>query len=213
MTYPQNYPQQPQWPSGQPQQAQPVQQPAAPAEPPKKRRKKWPWVVAVLAVIVIIGIVNSGNGASGGSSNSDGAAAPAADAAGIGQSVRDGKFEFTITSITQAKTVGDTQFGGGATAQGTYEIVHVTIKNISDQPQTLSDTDQYLYDAQGRKFSADSSADVWMSNGSSNVLFQQINPGNSVTGQMAFDMPSGDKPVKAELHDSAFSGGATVKLQ
>jgi hypothetical protein len=34
-----------------------------------------------------------------------------------------------------------------------------------------------------------------------------------VKGELAFDMPTGVKAVKAELHDSAFSGGITVKLR
>ena len=33
-----------------------------------------------------------------------------------------------------------------------------------------------------------------------------------VHGKIAFDMPSGDKAVKIELHDSVFSDGATVRL-
>jgi hypothetical protein len=43
-------------------------------------------------------------------------------------------------------------------------------------------------------------------------LFNNINPGNTVQGQLAFDMPTGVKAVKAELHDSAFFAGVTVNL-
>jgi len=182
---------------------------------PKKRRGCLYTLLGLIAVVVIgiiVGVSNSGNSSSGGSSSGSGAQAAAATA-GIGQPVRDGKFEFTITSISTAKSVGDTAYGGGATAQGTYQILHLTVKNIGDQAQTLDDSAQYLYDAAGHKYSADSSADIWLGNGSNNVWLQQINPGNTVTGEMAFDMPTGTAPVKAELHDSMFSDGATVKLQ
>jgi hypothetical protein len=45
------------------------------------------------------------------------------------------------------------------------------------------------------------------------VFFNSINPGNTVHGEIAFDLPPGDAAVKAELHDSAFSGGVTVMLK
>ncbi len=45
-------------------------------------------------------------------------------------------------------------------------------------------------------------------NGNGNVLFNEISPGNTVGGLIAFDMPSSAQAVKAELHDSLFSGGA-----
>ena len=48
---------------------------------------------------------------------------------------------------------------------------------------------------------------------SDSVSFNDINPGNTVRGELAFDMPAGHKAVKAELHDSAFSGGVTVNLR
>jgi len=40
------------------------------------------------------------------------------------------------------------------------------------------------------------------------------NPGNTVRAVILFDLPKGDRAVKAELelHDSAFSGGVTVSL-
>lgn len=44
------------------------------------------------------------------------------------------------------------------------------------------------------------------------MFFNQINPGNTVHGKFAFDLPKGTKAVKAQLHDSAFSDGVTVTL-
>jgi len=57
------------------------------------------------------------------------------------------------------------------------------------------------------------SADMDINGASDSVLFNDINPGNTVRGELAFDMPAGLKAVKAELHDSAFSGGVTVNLR
>jgi hypothetical protein len=130
----------------------------------------------------------------------------------VGTAVRDGKFQFTITSVSQAKSAGDTADGLGDTAQGEYTILHVTVTNIGSDPQTLDDSSQYVYDASGRKYDASTEADLDINGDSDSVFLNDINPGNTVKGQLAFDMPAGTKAVKAELHDSAFSGGVTVSL-
>ena len=138
----------------------------------------------------------------------------ATPAAGIGDPVRDGKFQFTVTSVTHATSVGDTADGFGDTAQGEYAILHVTVTNISDQPQILNDSAQYVYDASGQKYDASSGADVDLnSGGPGGVFFNNINPGNTVRGELAFDMPLGVSAARAELHDSVFSDGVTVTLR
>jgi Domain of unknown function (DUF4352) len=128
---------------------------------------------------------------------------------GIGAKVRDGKFQFTVTSITHARTVGDPS-GLSQTAQGEYTILHVTVTNIGSVPQVLDDSAQYVYDARGRQYTADSTADLYIRG--NDVFFTTINPGNTVRGEIAFDLPPGDSAVRAVLHDSAFSGGVTVAL-
>ena len=204
-----------------PQQQQPPYYPPQ-QQPPKKKRH---WVrniflgfAGLIVLIVIISVaVNGGSKgtptASGGGASANAAPAPP-QAAKIGTPVRDGKFQFTITSISHAKSVGDTADGLGDTAQGEYTILHVTVTNISGQPQTLDDSSQYVYDASGRKYDVSTSADVDLNSasGSDSVFFNDINPGNTVHGELAFDMPKGVKAVKAELHDSAFSDGVTVIL-
>jgi Domain of unknown function (DUF4352) len=44
------------------------------------------------------------------------------------------------------------------------------------------------------------------------ALANDINPGNTMRGKIAFGMPVGDKAVKIEAHDSMFSNTVTVKL-
>jgi hypothetical protein len=177
-------------------------------------------VAGVVVLIIIVSVAsNHGGAASPASAAGTGNQAQKAStaqqgAAHIGTAVRDGKFQFTVTSVTRAKSAGDTADGLGDTAQGEYTILHVTVTNIGDQPQTLDDSSQYAYDASGRKYRASTSADLDLNSatGADSVFFNNINPGNTVHGELAFDMPAGAKAVKAELHDSAFSGGSTVSL-
>ena len=169
----------------------------------------------VLIVIISVAANGGSNGTpAAGSGPAAANAAPAApQAAKIGTPVRDGKFQFTITSVSHAKSVGDTADGLGDTAQGKYTILHVTVTNIGSQPQTLFDSNQYVFDVSGRKYDVSTSADMDINGASNSVFFNDINPGNTVRGELAFDMPVGLKAVKAELHDSAFSGGVTVNLR
>jgi Domain of unknown function (DUF4352) len=202
------------------------QPPGAPyqSQPPRKRRLGLKITLGIVGGVILLIIVaaalgggNSGSSGSTSTTSSGTSAAPAqaaAPAPGIGTKVRDGKFEFVITKVTHAKSVGDTSLGLGDTAQGEYTILHIRVTNIGTEAQTLDDSAQYVYDSAGRKFSASTSADIDLGgvNGQSSTWFDDINPGNSVHGRIAFDLPAGDKAVKAELHDSAFSDGITVKL-
>lgn len=180
----------------------------------RKKRAKWPWLVGALVAIIAIAIgTNTGSDTSNGSADTlAGTNQQDSGAATIGQPARDGKFEFVITDISRTKTIGDEYLN--TTAQGEFVIVHLTVKNIGSEPQLLSDSEQYLYDAKDNKYSADSEAGIYLSgDGSDSVWLEEINPGNTVKGKIAFDMPTGAKPVKAELHDSAFSEGVAVTLK
>jgi hypothetical protein len=128
----------------------------------------------------------------------------------MGTKVRDGKFEFTVTSLKCGiNEVGDEYLN--TQAQGEFCQVSLTISNIGDEPQTMFADNQDAYDAKGRKFSPDSEASIY--DDSSQVLWEEINPGNTVEGKVFYDVPEGTKLVKVELHDSAFSGGVEVELK
>jgi hypothetical protein len=128
----------------------------------------------------------------------------------IGDPVRDGKFEFTVTKVKcgVAKVGSDLI---NEKAQGQFCLVTVTVKNIGKEPQHFSDSNQKGYAADGTEFSTDSGAGL-LANEDANTIFNEINPGNQVTGVLVFDIPKGAKLAKLELHDSAFSGGVTVEL-
>ncbi|NMM32105.1 MAG: DUF4352 domain-containing protein [Cellulomonas sp.] len=135
------------------------------------------------------------------------APAPAPAAAAVGTPVRDGKFEFTVTSIKPGvPSVGSDAFG--QKAQGQFVLMHLTIKNIGDKAQYFDGSSQKAFDAQGREFSSDAGAAIYLED--SNSFLNEINPGNTVTGTVVFDMPRDAAIAKLELHDSPFSGGVRV---
>jgi len=173
-------------------------------------------IFSAAAIVAMAGCsASSGSGGSSPASGGGGggASSQAASGPGIGSKVRDGKFQFTITRVSHRASVGNTTLGLGTKAQGRFTELHLKVTNIGSESQTLDDSSQYVFDANGRKFSADSSADIEANTGNGGGAFlNDINPGNTVRALILFDLPKGDKAVKAELHDSPFSGGVTVRL-
>ncbi|WP_434740298.1 DUF4352 domain-containing protein [Micromonospora sp. SH-82] len=130
--------------------------------------------------------------------------------AAIGEPARDGKFEFTVTS---AKCGVDKVGSGplGATAQGQYCLVELTVENIGKQAQLLDGSSQKAYDAKGTEYSTDTEAALY-ANKKAETFLNEINPGNRVTGVIVFDVPKKVKLTEVKLHDSFLSGGVTVSL-
>ncbi|HEU5145024.1 MAG TPA: DUF4352 domain-containing protein [Dermatophilaceae bacterium] len=202
------------------------QQPGYPPAPPAPQPATKSWfarhkIITGLLALVVLGLVigtmggGSGQQPSGSPAAQGAAAGDAADpaakpaAAKVGSAVRDGNFEFTVTKVQPGvASVGTDMFG--EKAQGQFVLVHVTVANIGTEPQLLMDSAQTVFDAKGRKFSPDSTSGLYIKD--NEVLFTEINPGNTVKGILVFDMPKDASPASIELHDSAFSGGVSVAL-
>lgn len=193
--------------------------PQAPVAEKKSKGGKVFAVVAVVALLFAIGKCGSGDNDSSSSMSSgssqtssrpsaSASAAPTPTAAPAGSPVRDGKFEFQVLGVTRAQQAGDlsNQFMI-VQAQGEFIIVTMSVTNIGDQAQSYFGTNQKLIDTSGREYEANSSADMWANRGTGD-----INPGNSIQVQAAFDVPPGTQPAELEVHDSMFSGGTKVRL-
>ncbi len=197
---------------------QPPLAPPGPSVPSGKANKpfykrKLVWFLGVVVLIIVIFAANSSKSSTTTPAASDsGSSVPAEAAAtepGVGTAVRDGKFEFVVTSVEP----GTPEIGQApltTKAQGQFVVVNVSVSNIVNEPQSFSGSNAKAFDSQGREFTADSSAAIYLQD--SNSLYTPINPGNSVTGKVVFDIPAGAQLTSIELKDSPFSGGVTVKL-
>jgi hypothetical protein len=117
-------------------------------------------IFSAAAIVAMAGCsASSGSGGSSPASGGGGGGASSHAASGpvIGSKVRDGKFEFVITRVSHRASVGNTTLGLGTKAQGRFTELHLKVTNIGSESQTLDDSSQYVFDANGRKFSADSS--------------------------------------------------------
>lgn len=156
---------------------------------------------------------NSKQAAAGSEDSSSGSkdTASSSDAAGLNDAVRDGKFEFTVKNVDCGKTqIGDATFG--TAAQGQFCLVNLKVENIGSEAQSMFGDNQVLFDQEGRQFSADTEAAMYMGD-KAQTLWEEINPGNSINGVVVFDVPKNAVPTSIELHDSMFSEGVEVSLK
>jgi len=183
-------------------------------------------VLTVILALILVAIIASAAGGGNKSNNSSPSSAntnsnkPAASTnkssvAKIGDAVRDGKFEFTVKSIKcgQSEVVSPDSDALRKSAQGQYCLLAMTVKNIGNEQQGFFSSNQKLLDASSKQYASDDTATAYNTPSSQENNWSQINPGNSIDATVVFDIPKGVTPTFAELHDSAFSGGAKVNLQ
>jgi hypothetical protein len=127
------------------------------------------------------------------------AAAPAS--AGVGDEVSAGDWSFTVTKIKCGVSRVGSQYLNKK-PQGQFCILALSVTNNGNDAGTLSSGNQKLLDKQGRTFSRDSEATIYADPGQN--LFEQINPGNTLKGQIVFDIPKNTKPVQAQLAGGLF---------
>lgn len=199
---------------------------AAPLKP-KKKRLGLKITGGILGGLIALAMVNAaiGGDSTGTESTNTVAEAPADEAKtdesvaeeepaedstpGIGDKVRDGKFEFTVTKVkTDVPSVGGEW---GEKAQGAFTLVTVTVENIGDEAQMFDASAMKGTDSKGREVESDGIASTYASD--DDVFLEEINPGNSIEAVIAYDLAKGVTLTSVELHDSMFSDGVEVALE
>ncbi len=158
-------------------------------------------VVFVVIMGALIGIATSSGSSSNSSSNQPSSASQSSSSSepakqpatpGLNQPADDGKFRFVATAFTCGQTylVNDNEFED-AHAQGQWCLLSLSYSNIGSEAQTFETSSQYVYDASGKQYSADSSGTM-AANHSGNpcISYQQINPGVSSSCAVAFAIPT-----------------------
>lgn len=179
-----------------------------------KALKTWQKIVVVFLFLAVFGAATGSGSDSSSSSESSSSNEKVQESKkdtlpGLGETVSDGKFSFAVWKVK----CGHTSVGSGfmvEKASGQFCIIDISVKNTGDEAQTLFSSNQKVIDDQGREFQTADTAMMAMDQ--TDLWLKEINPGLQINGQLVFDMPLDAKPVKIELHDSAFSGGALVDL-
>ena len=97
----------------------------------------------------------------------------------VGDSIQAGDFTWKIIKVSTASQIGEEIYGTlmGKKADGIFVILDVEVTNTGKSAQYLSDSFVKLIDDQGREFSADTGAAIWIKPEGSALMFDQINPG------------------------------------
>ena len=128
----------------------------------------------------------------------------------IGESAVDGDFTSVVKAVEDGPaTIGDADIN--TEPRGKFVLVTMTVTNNSDSPRSLPGANQYLIDMDGRRASADTAAARHLPDDAQS-LYAEIDPGNTATGIVVFDVPADATPAGLELHQSASSDGVTVAL-
>jgi len=135
---------------------------------------------------------------------------PAPAAAGVGDKVSAGDWDFTVTKIKCGVSRVGSQYLN-KNPQGQFCLLNLSVTNNGNDAGTLASDNQKLLDKQGRTFSSDSEATIYADPGQN--LFEQINPGNTLKGQIVFDIPKNAKPVQAQLAGGLFGVKDVVSVE
>lgn len=173
--------------------------------------------IALIWTIIFIVVYTSAfshavNNATTGSSSSSNTKTTAKTAK-MNEVAPDGSFAFTVSGFKcGVPTVTDNSGYLSKSAQGQYCELSVSVKNTGNSAQMFDGSNVYLYNSNGQKYTYDSTATTY-ANPSNDTFLNTVNPGNTASGVVVFDVPKEQTPVTAELHESMFSGGVKVDLQ
>lgn len=175
-------------------------------------------IIASAAAVGLIAVLASGStsGDSSSSGGSDQATSSASDGAGesggagIGDAVRDGKFEFVVKSVEcGVKKVGSEFLE--EKAQGQFCLVDMSVTNIGDESQFFDAGSQKGTTDTGATVDADGTASLVIPE-NENSFLEEINPGNSIDVVVVYDIAKDQNLTALELHDSFMSDGVLVNL-
>ncbi|SMY12690.1 DUF4352 domain-containing protein [Brevibacterium jeotgali] len=214
-------------------------QPPHPGQPtPAKRRKPlwkrwWFWLLAIIALFIIISAGGGDDSAEDASASADSGTADesAADASGeddadegedeapaeaaseygVGDAVATGDWEVTVNDVASGVSELGDEFLG-TTAQGQFILVDMSVANTGSEPSFFFESDVSLQDAEGNTYSPDTEAGIYAATDSDVMLLEEINPGNTATGVIVYDVPADVTPNVLEFQGGIFDQPATVAL-
>ncbi|HJA37867.1 MAG TPA: DUF4352 domain-containing protein [Candidatus Brevibacterium intestinigallinarum] len=137
--------------------------------------------------------------------------AEAAAAFGLGDAVATGDWEITVSDVQSGVSqVGDEFLG--STAQGQYILVDIAVKNTGSSPSYFFEDDVKLLDDAGNTYATDSEASLYTTESGDVFLLEEINPGNTASGVIVFDVPADASPNVLEFQGGIFDTPAQVAL-
>jgi hypothetical protein len=139
-------------------------------------------------------------------------AAEAAKNATIGDTVRVGDAEWTVTNARRAKVLRQKGFGSfGDTKQGNFVIVGFRFTNQSNEAVTLDTISLPLHDSQGRVYEADTDTFGYIP-AEKDIFLTQVNPGVTQEGAVIYTVAPDASGFTLHAGDLEFFGADEAKI-
>jgi hypothetical protein len=163
----------------------------------------------VIGIFAILATATSGSDESGSSSTSTTAATHS-----IGSAISLGDTTVTVSGVTTAKDVGNEIFHETAGANTAFVVVRYTELNNKTETLNVLGSPFKLRDGQGRVFDPSSRAESAITVAEQLQLFPQLQPGITVNGVAAFEVPKDACTSTAVLvfHERGFLGSQTAEI-
>ncbi|MGO1637057.1 DUF4352 domain-containing protein [Ancrocorticia populi] len=184
---------------------------STPTEKKKPLYKRW-WFI-VLAIAIIGGVAASMGGGDSADQTADQTASSESTTAqqeivaGISDVVTSGDFEIVVSGLGErTETIGDEYFQ--EEAQGEYIPVSLSLTNRGSESAYVSDGDIKLVSGE-TTYSSDTGAIMYADDA---FAFEEINPGNTLSGTLYFDVPAGTEVDSLTFSGGLFDTDAVIKL-
>jgi hypothetical protein len=210
--------------------------------PPQKKSNAWKWILGVVGLFIVIAIATStsstteeGSSDSGSSSSSSSSGSGSKNSekakanedpekpnnasddytphvGANGRITVDG-IVYSVNSVEQRKTIGDTTIGTAEQASGTYLVVNLDAHSTKGETATLTDETFKVSYKGGPEYSADTDGTVALTmegNGSGDPFFlTDLQPDSTEKGAVVFDVPNRALGKKLELRVNELGLGTT----
>jgi hypothetical protein len=129
---------------------------------------------------------------------------PTESPAAAGGDAVDGPLTFVVHGIQVEPTVTMSNAPVQKTANGEYDVVHLTVTNTGSESAAFVASYQKL-NAGGQVYTIDDQATAYLEG-----TFTDLQPGASADVSIAFDVPSGTEAESVELHTDPMTPGVVV---
>lgn len=184
--------------------------------PEQEKKKNWFMrhkILTIIAIIILIAVFGSKKGVENTqSSNSSTTKQEQQTSFRMNQEAINGDLAFTVTKMTDAKSLGNSYTKKDA--QGVFKIITIKVENIGKETKTIDSSMLKLKDAQDRTFERSSDGQIakGMAQGQVDLFLQQVQPSLSVTGEIVFDIPADASGLILEAKGSMFGKAIEIKL-
>ncbi len=130
----------------------------------------------------------------------------------IGETVRAGDAEWTVTYATRKPELRQKGFGQfGESKQGDFVVMDFTFTNLASDSVTLDTLSLPLFDSEGRQYEADTDTFGYIPV-EKDIFLNQVNPGVTQEGQIIYSVAPDASGFTVHAGDLSLFGGEEAKI-